>query len=113
MHTLCCCVSPDQIVSFQCIHLCFFSLPDEPVLHEWLYPGQCSHSVGEWSWVPFRNNCYAFNLQSLRQQQDARSSCKKGTAPPDSSSAARTQLMILISKPIKYNASDLVYWKHN
>ncbi|TNN85947.1 C-type mannose receptor 2 [Liparis tanakae] len=52
-------------------------ISEEPVLHEWLYPGQCSHSVGEWSWVPFRNHCYAFNLQSLRLQQDARSSCKK------------------------------------
>ncbi|KAM8844716.1 C-type mannose receptor 2 [Spinachia spinachia] len=52
-------------------------ISDEPVLHDWMYPGQCPHSLGEWSWVSFRNHCYAFNLQSLRLQQDARTSCKK------------------------------------
>lgn len=50
---------------------------DEPVVHQWVYPGQCPHSVGEWAWVPFRNHCYAFNLQHLRLLQDAYSSCKK------------------------------------
>ncbi|XP_029997567.1 C-type mannose receptor 2 [Sphaeramia orbicularis] len=52
-------------------------ISDEPVAHQWVYPGQCPHSLGEWAWVPFRNHCYAFNLQSLKLQQDARSSCKK------------------------------------
>uniref|UniRef100_A0A8C6UVQ6 Mannose receptor, C type 2 n=1 Tax=Neogobius melanostomus TaxID=47308 RepID=A0A8C6UVQ6_9GOBI len=52
-------------------------LGDEPVLHQWVYPGLCPKSVGEWAWVPFRNHCYAFNLQHLRLQQDARSSCRK------------------------------------
>ncbi|CAJ1076237.1 C-type mannose receptor 2 [Xyrichtys novacula] len=52
-------------------------ISDEPVVHQWLYPGQCPHSLGEWAWVPFRNHCYAFNLQSLRLQQDAQVSCKK------------------------------------
>lgn len=59
----------------------FVLLPtDEPVSHQWVYPGQCPHSVGEWAWVPFRNHCYAFNLQLLRLQQDARTSCSKSTA---------------------------------
>lgn len=51
---------------------------DEPAVHKWTYPGQCPHTVGEWAWVPFRNHCYAFNLHSLKLQQDARMSCKKG-----------------------------------
>lgn len=52
-------------------------ITDEPVTHQWTYPGQCPHSLGAWAWVPFRNHCYAFNLQSLKLQQDARTSCKK------------------------------------
>ncbi|KAF7657747.1 hypothetical protein LDENG_00022320 [Lucifuga dentata] len=52
-------------------------ISDEPVVHQWIYPGQCPHSLGEWAWVPFRNHCYAFNLQSLKLQQDAKRSCKK------------------------------------
>ncbi|XP_073350698.1 C-type mannose receptor 2 [Pagrus major] len=52
-------------------------ISDEPVSHQWVYPGKCPHSLGAWAWVPFRNHCYAFNLQSLRLQQDARMSCKK------------------------------------
>lgn len=47
------------------------------MVHQWVYPGVCPKSVGEWAWVPFRNHCYAFNLQHLRLQQDARSSCRK------------------------------------
>uniref|UniRef100_A0A4W6FIQ0 Mannose receptor C-type 2 n=1 Tax=Lates calcarifer TaxID=8187 RepID=A0A4W6FIQ0_LATCA len=50
---------------------------NEPVSHQWVYPGICPRSLGEWAWVPFRNHCYAFNLQSLKLQQDARMSCKK------------------------------------
>ncbi|XP_029014189.1 C-type mannose receptor 2 [Betta splendens] len=52
-------------------------ISDEPVVHQWVYPGQCPHSLGEWAWVPFRNHCYAFNLQSLKLQQEAHKSCKK------------------------------------
>lgn len=52
-------------------------ISDEPVVHQWLYPGLCPQPLGEWAWVPFRNHCYAFNLQTLRLQQDARTSCKK------------------------------------
>uniref|UniRef100_A0A1A8PCB3 Mannose receptor, C type 2 n=1 Tax=Nothobranchius rachovii TaxID=451742 RepID=A0A1A8PCB3_9TELE len=50
---------------------------NEPMTHQWIYPGHCPNSVGEWAWVPFRNHCYAFNLQLLKLQQDARTSCKK------------------------------------
>uniref|UniRef100_A0A3Q2PGH8 Mannose receptor C-type 2 n=1 Tax=Fundulus heteroclitus TaxID=8078 RepID=A0A3Q2PGH8_FUNHE len=50
---------------------------NEPISHQWIYPGLCPISVGEWAWVPFRNHCYAFNLQLLKLQQDALSSCKK------------------------------------
>uniref|UniRef100_A0A3Q1GYY0 Mannose receptor, C type 2 n=1 Tax=Anabas testudineus TaxID=64144 RepID=A0A3Q1GYY0_ANATE len=50
---------------------------NEPVTHQWIYPGQCPHSLGQWAWVPFRNHCYAFNLQSLKLQQEALTSCKK------------------------------------
>ncbi|XP_053299336.1 C-type mannose receptor 2 [Pleuronectes platessa] len=52
-------------------------ISDEPVGHQWIYPGKCPNSVGDWAWVSFRNHCYAFNLQTLRLQQDARMSCKK------------------------------------
>ncbi|KAM8825334.1 C-type mannose receptor 2 [Synchiropus picturatus] len=52
-------------------------LSEDPVVHQWIYPGQCPRSISEWSWVSFRNNCYAFNLQSLKLQQDARSACEK------------------------------------
>ncbi|KAM4717477.1 C-type mannose receptor 2 [Anableps anableps] len=50
---------------------------DKPVTHQWIHPGLCPRSVGEWAWVPFRNHCYAFNLQLLKLQQDALTSCKK------------------------------------
>uniref|UniRef100_A0A665USI8 Mannose receptor, C type 2 n=1 Tax=Echeneis naucrates TaxID=173247 RepID=A0A665USI8_ECHNA len=46
-------------------------------VHQWIYPGHCPSLLGEWAWVPFRNHCYAFNLQRLKLQQDARVSCKK------------------------------------
>ncbi|CAL8272872.1 unnamed protein product [Lota lota] len=49
----------------------------EPMVHQWTYPGQCPNSLSQWAWVPFRNHCYAFNLQTLRLQKDALSSCKK------------------------------------
>ncbi|KAJ3601174.1 hypothetical protein NHX12_032147, partial [Muraenolepis orangiensis] len=49
----------------------------EPMAHQWTYPGECPHSLSQWAWVPFRNHCYAFNLQTLRLQKDALSSCKK------------------------------------
>ncbi|XP_023813179.1 C-type mannose receptor 2 [Oryzias latipes] len=52
-------------------------IANESVSHQWTYPGQCPHSLGEWAWVHFRNHCYAFNLQSLKLQQDAHKSCKK------------------------------------
>uniref|UniRef100_A0A8K9WRK9 Mannose receptor C-type 2 n=1 Tax=Oncorhynchus mykiss TaxID=8022 RepID=A0A8K9WRK9_ONCMY len=47
------------------------------LVHKWSFPGQCPHSLGDWAWVPFRNHCYSFNLQSLRLQTDAHSSCRK------------------------------------
>uniref|UniRef100_A0A8C7T7D4 Mannose receptor C-type 2 n=1 Tax=Oncorhynchus mykiss TaxID=8022 RepID=A0A8C7T7D4_ONCMY len=49
----------------------------EAVGHKWSFPGQCPHSLGDWAWVPFRNHCYSFNLQNLRLQTDAHSSCRK------------------------------------
>uniref|UniRef100_A0A3Q3JCG4 Mannose receptor, C type 2 n=1 Tax=Monopterus albus TaxID=43700 RepID=A0A3Q3JCG4_MONAL len=52
-------------------------ISEEPVTHQWNFPGQCPHSLGEWAWVSFRNHCYAFNLQRLKLQQDAHTSCKK------------------------------------
>ncbi|XP_017310429.1 C-type mannose receptor 2 isoform X1 [Ictalurus punctatus] len=45
--------------------------------HRWMYPGHCLQSVGNWSWVPFRNHCYAFNLNQLRLQHEAEHTCKK------------------------------------
>ncbi|CDQ82862.1 unnamed protein product, partial [Oncorhynchus mykiss] len=50
---------------------------EEALVHKWSFPGQCPHSLGDWAWVPFRNHCYSFNLQSLRLQTDAHSSCRK------------------------------------
>ncbi|XP_044188034.1 C-type mannose receptor 2 [Thunnus albacares] len=52
-------------------------ISEEPVSHQWMYPGHCPNSLGEWAWVSFRNHCYAFNLQNLKLQQDARTSCMK------------------------------------
>ncbi|XP_061837872.2 C-type mannose receptor 2 isoform X1 [Nerophis lumbriciformis] len=52
-------------------------LSDEQVSHQWIYPGSCPRAVGEWAWVSFRNHCYAFNLQRMKLQQDARASCEK------------------------------------
>ncbi|XP_058509180.1 C-type mannose receptor 2 isoform X2 [Solea solea] len=52
-------------------------ISDEPVGHQWIYPGKCPRTVGESAWVPFRNHCYAFNLHTLKLQQDARTTCKK------------------------------------
>ncbi|CAN9505425.1 unnamed protein product [Ophioblennius macclurei] len=52
-------------------------ISDDPVVHQWVYPGLCPQPLGQWAWVPFRNHCYAFNLQLLKLQQDARTSCKK------------------------------------
>lgn len=80
----------------------FFSLPDEPVVHQWIYPGQCPHSLGEWAWMPFRNHCYAFNLQNLKLQQDARMSCKKGReafqkCPPTSTILTLLRLLMCCS----------------
>ncbi|XP_075894955.1 C-type mannose receptor 2 [Nelusetta ayraudi] len=50
---------------------------DGPAVHRWTYPGHCPRPLGNWAWVPFRNNCYAFNLQSVKLQQEARASCQK------------------------------------
>lgn len=50
---------------------------EEVAVHQWLYPGQCPTSLGDWAWIPFRNHCYSFNLQTLRLPQEARSSCTK------------------------------------
>ncbi|KAG7505964.1 hypothetical protein JOB18_044116 [Solea senegalensis] len=52
-------------------------ISDEPVGHQWIYPGKCPRKLGGWAWVPFRNHCYAFNLHTLKLQQDARMTCKK------------------------------------
>uniref|UniRef100_A0A4W4EYL1 Mannose receptor, C type 2 n=1 Tax=Electrophorus electricus TaxID=8005 RepID=A0A4W4EYL1_ELEEL len=43
----------------------------------WVYPGHCLQTLGDWSWIPFRNNCYAFNLDQLRLQHEAMHACKK------------------------------------
>uniref|UniRef100_A0A8C5EQ58 Mannose receptor, C type 2 n=1 Tax=Gouania willdenowi TaxID=441366 RepID=A0A8C5EQ58_GOUWI len=51
-------------------------IPPEIRFLIWVYPGLCPQPVGEWAWVPFRNHCYAFNLQMLKWHQDARTSCK-------------------------------------
>lgn len=58
-----------------------FLLEDAPLVHQWTYSGQCPHTLGDWAWVPFRNHCYAFNLHSLKLQQEAHLSCKKGEEP--------------------------------
>ncbi|XP_058267807.1 C-type mannose receptor 2 [Hemibagrus wyckioides] len=45
--------------------------------HRWMYPGHCRQTVGDWAWIPFKNSCYAFNLNQLRLQHDAEHTCKK------------------------------------
>uniref|UniRef100_A0A4W5PZF5 Mannose receptor C-type 2 n=1 Tax=Hucho hucho TaxID=62062 RepID=A0A4W5PZF5_9TELE len=57
--------------------ICQINTEEEAVVHKWSFPGQCPHSLGDWAWVPFRNHCYSFNLQNLRLQTDAHSSCRK------------------------------------
>lgn len=56
------------------------SLSEQAVDHRWIYPGHCLQTIGGWSWVPFRNHCYAFNLNQLRLQHEAQRTCKKGNA---------------------------------
>ncbi|XP_062841105.1 C-type mannose receptor 2 [Trichomycterus rosablanca] len=50
---------------------------EKAIDHKWMYPGHCLQTVGDWSWVPFRNSCYAFNLYQPRLQQEALHTCKK------------------------------------
>ncbi|KAG7492263.1 hypothetical protein MATL_G00012690 [Megalops atlanticus] len=45
--------------------------------HQWSFPGQCPQSLGDWGWVPFRNNCYSFNLQKLTLHHVAENTCRK------------------------------------
>ncbi|XP_030649161.1 C-type mannose receptor 2 [Chanos chanos] len=51
--------------------------PERVIDHKWAYSGHCPSPVGNWSWVPFRGHCYAFNLNQLRLQHEAVSTCKK------------------------------------
>uniref|UniRef100_A0A8C9TTG1 Mannose receptor C-type 2 n=1 Tax=Scleropages formosus TaxID=113540 RepID=A0A8C9TTG1_SCLFO len=48
--------------------------------HQWSFPGKCPQAVGNWGWVPFRNNCYSFNLEQLKFHQEAQDSCKSAGA---------------------------------
>lgn len=79
----------------------------------------CPQSLGEWAWVPFRNHCYAFNLQLLRLQDDAHRSCKnsmEASQKPHVSTSFIVQLVQLTTlnwKPIKYKSPVLVHGKHN
>lgn len=101
------------------LHSNVLFLPDEQVIHQWIYPGMCPQSLGEWAWVPFRNHCYAFNLQLLRLQDDAHRSCKKSmeaSQKPHVSISFIVQLVQLITlnwKPIKYKSPVLVHGKHD
>ncbi|XP_036445756.1 C-type mannose receptor 2 [Colossoma macropomum] len=50
---------------------------EHDIAHRWRYPGHCLQKLGDWPWIPFRNYCYAFNLNQLRLQHDAVHTCKK------------------------------------
>uniref|UniRef100_A0AAY4B801 Mannose receptor, C type 2 n=1 Tax=Denticeps clupeoides TaxID=299321 RepID=A0AAY4B801_9TELE len=51
--------------------------PERTVDHRWMYPGHCPQAVDSWSWVPFRNSCYSFNLQQPELQHTAVHTCSK------------------------------------
>ncbi|XP_062389023.1 C-type mannose receptor 2 [Sardina pilchardus] len=54
--------------------------PERAIDHRWTYAGHCPQAVDGWAWVAFRNNCYAFNLDQLKLQHDARHICSQAGA---------------------------------
>lgn len=46
--------------------------------HKWSYNGSCPKSVEDSSWIPFRNHCYAFHMEIMLDQKEARKKCQKG-----------------------------------
>ncbi|KAL4659299.1 C-type mannose receptor 2-like [Arapaima gigas] len=53
---------------------------ETPSKHQWRFPGHCPQKMGNWGWIPFRNNCYSFNLVHLRFHQEAQDSCRSAGA---------------------------------
>uniref|UniRef100_A0A670J2K5 C-type mannose receptor 2 n=1 Tax=Podarcis muralis TaxID=64176 RepID=A0A670J2K5_PODMU len=44
----------------------------------WRYNGSCPKSVEDSSWIPFRNHCYAFHMEVVLGQKEAKKRCEKG-----------------------------------
>ncbi len=100
LHTFCRCV----LTAF-CL-LCFVSA--RTIEHRWMFPGYCPHPVGNWSWVPFRNQCYSFILHELQFKHEAIRMCNKGNHMGKNKISTRTYYthkLIVIC--------DNVYNKHN
>lgn len=68
--------------------------------HKWTYPGFCPQPVGNWSWIPFRNNCYSFVLHELQLKHEAMRTCSKGNIFP------KTDTNVFI-KTVKKNTLNL------
>ncbi|XP_007433605.1 C-type mannose receptor 2 [Python bivittatus] len=45
--------------------------------HKWSYNGSCPKTVEDSSWLPFRNNCYAFHMEVMLGQKEAVKRCQK------------------------------------
>uniref|UniRef100_A0A670J1X4 C-type mannose receptor 2 n=1 Tax=Podarcis muralis TaxID=64176 RepID=A0A670J1X4_PODMU len=43
----------------------------------WRYNGSCPKSVEDSSWIPFRNHCYAFHMEVVLGQKEAKKRCEK------------------------------------
>ncbi|XP_061444611.1 C-type mannose receptor 2 isoform X2 [Rhineura floridana] len=45
--------------------------------HKWRYNGSCPKSMEDSSWIPFRNHCYAFHMEVMLGQNEAKKRCQK------------------------------------
>lgn len=45
--------------------------------HKWSFNSSCPNSVGDSSWIPFRDFCYSFHMEVNTSQKDAAKTCQK------------------------------------
>ncbi|KAM5136029.1 C-type mannose receptor 2 [Mantella aurantiaca] len=45
--------------------------------HKWSLNSSCPNSIGDSSWIPFRDYCYAFHMEVNISQKDAAKTCQK------------------------------------
>ncbi|XP_073463770.1 C-type mannose receptor 2 [Aquarana catesbeiana] len=46
--------------------------------HKWSFNSSCPNSIGDSSWIPFRDYCYSFHMEVNISQKDAAKTCQKG-----------------------------------